>query len=72
LWGKSSDLKLGKGQSADGSSRYANRIKKGTFSIEGKTYHVPQNEHNGQNSLHGGNVGWDAVGSRAIHVNNQG
>ena len=32
--------------------RYANRIAKGTFSLEGKQYQLPQND--GLNSLHGG------------------
>lgn len=39
--------------------RYANRIKNGTFSIDGDTYQVPVNEHGGRNTLHGGFVGYD-------------
>lgn len=39
--------------------RYANRIKNGTFTIDGTTYEVPKNEHDGINTLHGGNVGYD-------------
>jgi aldose 1-epimerase len=39
--------------------RYANRIAKGRFTLNGKTYQVPVN--NGQNSLHGGIVGLDKV-----------
>ena len=43
--------------------RYGNRIAKGTFSLDGHTYHIPIND--GPNSLHGGTVGfnkrvWDA------------
>ena len=37
--------------------RYANRIAKGTFTLENKTYHLPIN--NGPNSLHGGNQGFN-------------
>ena len=37
--------------------RYGNRIAKGTFSLEGATYHVPLN--NNGNSLHGGTTGFD-------------
>lgn len=39
--------------------RYANRIKNGTFTIDGTTYQVPTNEHGGLNTLHGGTVGYD-------------
>ncbi|KAI0321397.1 galactose mutarotase-like protein [Amylostereum chailletii] len=48
--------------------RYANRIKNGTFSIPGSrdppangsnVYHIPTNDHDGQDTLHGGIYGWD-------------
>jgi aldose 1-epimerase len=37
--------------------RYANRIAGGTFSLNGKTYKLDQN--NGTNTLHGGYLGWN-------------
>jgi aldose 1-epimerase len=37
--------------------RYANRIAKGTFTLNGATYHLPLN--NGPNSLHGGTEGFN-------------
>jgi aldose 1-epimerase len=37
--------------------RFGNRIAEGQFSLEGKTYRIPQN--NGSNALHGGPVGFD-------------
>ncbi|MHB1794078.1 MAG: aldose epimerase family protein [Acidobacteriaceae bacterium] len=37
--------------------RYGNRIGHGTFVLDGKRYEVPKN--NGDNSLHGGTVGFD-------------
>lgn len=39
--------------------RYANRIAKGEFTLEGKTYSLPKND--GPNSLHGGTRGFDKV-----------
>ena len=43
--------------------RYGNRLARGTFSLDGHTYHIPTND--GPNTLHGGTVGfnkrvWDA------------
>jgi aldose 1-epimerase len=37
--------------------RYGNRIAKGTFSLDGNTYHIPTNDHG--NALHGGTTGFD-------------
>ncbi|WP_241243798.1 aldose epimerase family protein [Flagellimonas beolgyonensis] len=39
--------------------RYANRIAKGTFTLEGETYTLALND--GENHLHGGNKGFDKV-----------
>jgi aldose 1-epimerase len=39
--------------------RYANRIKNGTFTVNGVASEIPTNEHNGANTLHGGSVGYD-------------
>lgn len=39
--------------------RYANRIKNGTFELDGNTYHIPENENGGLDTLHGGDVGYD-------------
>ena len=39
--------------------RYANRIAGGAFEIDGKKYSVPKND--GNNSLHGGTIGFDNV-----------
>jgi aldose 1-epimerase len=39
--------------------RYANRIAKGKFSIDGTVYNTPLN--NGPNTLHGGPAGWHSV-----------
>ncbi len=67
--GKSADIALGYA-SLDGYvanpqyfgatvGRFANRIAKGTFALDGQTFHVPVN--NGVNSLHGGTKGFDKV-----------
>ena len=37
--------------------RYGNRIAAGTFSLDGKSFHVPLN--NGPNAMHGGTVEFD-------------
>ena len=39
--------------------RYANRIKNGTFQIDGDKYEIPKSENNGTDTLHGGDVGYD-------------
>lgn len=39
--------------------RYANRIKNGTFTIDGVTSHIPENDNKGHDTLHGGFIGYD-------------
>ena len=39
--------------------RYANRIKNGTFTVDGVTYHTDLNDNHGLDTLHGGSDGWD-------------
>jgi aldose 1-epimerase len=52
---------LGKGDPYFGAivGRYANRIARAKFQLDGKTFNVPQND--GPNSLHGGTKGFDKV-----------
>jgi aldose 1-epimerase len=38
--------------------RIANRIKNGTFELDGTAYHIPKN-HEGLYTLHGGDIGYD-------------
>ncbi|MDD7885122.1 aldose epimerase family protein [Flavivirga sp. 57AJ16] len=49
--------------------RYGNRIANGTFSINGKEYHLAKN--NGENHLHGGNLGYDSVIWEATQLDEQ-
>lgn len=46
--------------------RFANRLAKGRFVLDGKTYQTPVN--NGVNALHGGNVGFDKVLWQVVDV----
>lgn len=39
--------------------RYANRIRNGTFALDGQTYHTSLNDNGGLDTLHGGEDGWD-------------
>src|SRR5450759_5395605 len=48
--------------------RYANRIAKGKFSLDGVEYNTPIN--NGPNTLHGGPLGWHSVVWNAEVMNN--
>lgn len=50
--------------------RYANRIAKAKFTLDGKTYTLPAN--NGVNSLHGGTTGWDQKVWKADSFQNAG
>ena len=49
--------------------RYANRIKNGTFTVDGITSHIPENEHNGVDTLHGGTVGYDQRNWTVVEAN---
>jgi aldose 1-epimerase len=39
--------------------RYANRIRNGTFELNGNEYQIPTNDNDGLDTLHGGFVGYD-------------
>jgi aldose 1-epimerase len=48
--------------------RFGNRIGNGTFSIDGKNYHLPLN--NGRNTLHGGPLGFDRLVWKGSEISN--
>ncbi len=48
--------------------RYANRIAHGSFPLDGKTYTLPKND--GENTLHGGIIGFDKVVWKAHEIKN--
>ncbi len=50
--------------------RYANRIARGTFTLDGKTYHIPAND--GPNALHGGPNAFDRQAWEASEVSELG
>ncbi|MFT4075053.1 MAG: aldose epimerase family protein [Asticcacaulis sp.] len=74
--GKPADIALGYGDLATYVSnpqyfgatvgRFANRIAKGKYKIDGKAYQAPVN--NGVNSLHGGTKGFDKVNWKVVQV----
>lgn len=49
--------------------RYANRIMNGTFTVEGVTSHISENEHMGADTLHGGIVGYDQRNWTVVSAN---
>lgn len=49
--------------------RYANRIKNGTFTVDGITSHIPENENAGHDTLHGGDVGYDQRNWTVVEAN---
>ncbi|KAI4169780.1 MAG: hypothetical protein LQ343_005429 [Gyalolechia ehrenbergii] len=49
--------------------RYANRIKNGTFTIQGVTSHIPQNDNMGHDTLHGGQIGYDQRNWTVVSAN---
>ncbi|MCJ2187196.1 galactose mutarotase [Novosphingobium sp. 2638] len=74
--GKLADITLGYDKLADYEARpnywgatigrYANRIAGGQFTLDGKSYQLPQND--GENSLHGGGKGWDVQNWKVVSV----
>ncbi|GAA5893683.1 hypothetical protein JCM6882_007877 [Rhodosporidiobolus microsporus] len=47
--------------------RYANRVANASFNLpDGTTVHLPPNEHNGRNTLHGGRWGYSRAGWRVV------
>ncbi|KAL8896714.1 MAG: hypothetical protein Q9207_007571 [Kuettlingeria erythrocarpa] len=49
--------------------RYANRIKNGTFTVQGVTSHILQNDNMGHDTLHGGHIGYDRRNWTVVSAN---
>ena len=49
--------------------RYANRIKNGTFTVQGVTSHIPENDNKGHDTLHGGTIGYDQRNWTVVSAN---
>ncbi|KAI4092030.1 MAG: hypothetical protein LQ344_003685 [Seirophora lacunosa] len=49
--------------------RYANRIKNGTFTVQGTTSRIPKNDNMGNDTLHGGNIGYDQRNWTVVSAN---
>ncbi|KAL8848378.1 MAG: hypothetical protein Q9221_006577 [Calogaya cf. arnoldii] len=49
--------------------RYANRIRNGTFTIQGVTSSIPQNDNEGHDTLHGGTIGYDQRNWTVVSAN---
>ncbi|KAL8685642.1 MAG: hypothetical protein Q9218_007632, partial [Villophora microphyllina] len=49
--------------------RYANRIRNGTFTVQGVTSHIPENDNMGHDTLHGGKVGYDQRNWTVVSAN---
>ncbi|KAL8634868.1 MAG: hypothetical protein Q9228_007579 [Teloschistes exilis] len=49
--------------------RYANRIKNGTFTVQGVTSHTPENDNMGHDTLHGGKLGYDQRNWTVVSAN---
>lgn len=78
--GKTADIALGYGKLQDyldkpqyfGATvgRFANRIAKGQYKVDGQSYQAPVN--NGANSLHGGTKGFDKVNWKLVSTHGEG
>ncbi|KAI4183219.1 MAG: hypothetical protein L6R41_005516 [Letrouitia leprolyta] len=49
--------------------RYANRIRNGTFTIQGTTSYIPENDNDGHDTLHGGKIGYDQRNWTVVSAN---
>ncbi|KAI4123602.1 MAG: hypothetical protein LQ338_005194 [Usnochroma carphineum] len=49
--------------------RYANRIKNGTFTVQGVTSNIPENDNMGHDTLHGGKIGYDQRNWTVVSAN---